>query len=182
MCPAHAGHSVGKIAREVLAGGHALRQRAYPLKIVFFYVLSRRPGQATDASPRRPYLWRCRAEKGAEMAGNGRKTGENWAKQVENCRKWAFFGVLARYCRLERLEPVRPARAGRNASPRRPRCAAAQRRKNCSGSFGGRPCLSATRVPPQNRFFLCPVPQAGTGHGRLGDAFRPRRTGSYLWR
>ena len=53
MCPAHAGHSVGKIAREVLAGGHALRQRAYPLKIVFFYVLSRRPGQATDASAMR---------------------------------------------------------------------------------------------------------------------------------
>ena len=29
-----------------------------PLKTIFFYVLSRRPGQATDASAMRPYLWR----------------------------------------------------------------------------------------------------------------------------
>ena len=95
--------SVGKIAREVLAGGHAFRQRAYPLKIVFFYVLSRRPGQATDASAMRSArggqaptfgadapvplgrrggrAHRTRLQRAAVAA---RKTGENRSKTTRN--------------------------------------------------------------------------------------------------
>ena len=44
---------LGKFLREVMPFGNA-----QPLKTIFFYVLSRRPGQSTDASAMRPYPWR----------------------------------------------------------------------------------------------------------------------------
>ena len=118
-------------------------------------------------------------------ANNGPKVIRNSSiveKEAENCVKMGQNGRKREF--LAGSNAFLSVCEGRDASPRRPRCAAAQRERGCLGSFRRRRCLSAN-AHLFRPFVLCPVPQAGTGHGRLGDAFLPARTGrtgTYPWR
>ncbi|NLB65676.1 MAG: hypothetical protein GX803_04310 [Lentisphaerae bacterium] len=86
----------------------------------FFYVLSPKPGQATDASAMRPYL---KTSKTGQNSAKQRKNAKKWAKKrKKRCflavfgQKMAFLGDEAPSTKHEARSPS-PASAGRCLSP-----------------------------------------------------------------